>query len=71
MHGYVAVTHHRWFQHLAQRRLWDEVNFWRPSAHHSFNGPPGSPFFFKLKAPHNAQAMIVRSAALGSPTEDQ
>ena len=54
MHGYVAVTHHRWFQHLAQRRLWDEVNFWRPSAHHGFNGPPGSPFFFKLKAPHNA-----------------
>ena len=54
MHGYVAVTHHRWFEHLAQRRFWDEVNFWRPSAHHGFNGPAGSPFFFKLKAPHNA-----------------
>jgi putative restriction endonuclease len=54
MNGYVAVTHHRWFQHLAQRRFWEEVNFWRPSAHHSFNGPAGSPFFFKLKAPHNA-----------------
>lgn len=54
MDGYVAVTHHDWFQHLAQRRFWEEVNFWRPSPHHGFNGPPGSPFFFKLKAPHNA-----------------
>lgn len=54
MDGYVAVTHHDWFQHLAQGRFWEEVNFWRPSAHHGFNGPPGSPFFFKLKAPHNA-----------------
>lgn len=54
MDGYVAVTHHDWFQHLAQRRFWEEVNFWRPSAHHGFNGPPGSPFFFKLHAPHNA-----------------
>src|SRR4051812_45240816 len=54
MEGYVAVTHHRWFEHLAQKRFWDEVNFWRPSAKHSFNGPAGSPFFFKLKAPHNA-----------------
>lgn len=54
MHGYVAVTHHDWFQHLAQRRFWEEVNFWRPSATHGFRGEPGSPFFFKLKAPHNA-----------------
>ena len=54
MHGYVAVTHHRWFEHLAPRRFCDEVNFWRPSAKHSFNGPAGSPFLFKLKAPHNA-----------------
>jgi putative restriction endonuclease len=54
MHGYVAVTHQRWFQHLALRRFWEEVNFWRPSAFHAFNGPAGSPFFFKLKAPHNA-----------------
>lgn len=54
MYGYVAVTHHRWFEHLAQRRFWEEVNFWRPSAHHSFKDPPGSPFFFKLKSPLNA-----------------
>jgi putative restriction endonuclease len=52
--GYVAVTHQDWFHYLAQRVFWEEVNFWRPSAHHSFNGPPGSPLFFKLKAPHNA-----------------
>ena len=31
----------------------DEVNFWQPSAH-GFNAPPGTPFFFKLKSPHNA-----------------
>jgi putative restriction endonuclease len=67
MHGYVAVTHHGWFEHLAPRRFWDEVNFWRPSAHHGFNGPPGSPFFFKLKAPHNAIAgfgLVARFARL-------
>jgi putative restriction endonuclease len=52
--GYVAVTHQDWFHNLAQRVIWEEVNFWRPSAYHSFNGPPGSPFFFKLKAPINA-----------------
>ena len=54
MLGYVAVTHADWFEFLALRPVWDEVNFWRPSAHHGFNGLPGSPFFFKLKAPHNA-----------------
>jgi len=54
MQGYVAVTHQDWFWYLEPRRFWDEVNFWRPSAHHSFKGPAGSPFFFKLKAPHNA-----------------
>lgn len=54
MQGYVAVTHYDWFQHLAPRRFWDEVNFWRPSAHHNFKGEPGTPVFFKLKAPHNA-----------------
>ena len=54
VHGYVAVTHQDWFHNLAQRVFWEEVNFWRPSAHHSFNGPPGSPFFFKLKSPLNA-----------------
>lgn len=54
MQGYVAVTDYGWFQHLEKRRFWEEVNFWRPSAHHGFKGLPGTPFFFKLKAPHNA-----------------
>lgn len=54
MPGYVAVTHSQWFDHLAPQRFWNEVDFWRPSAQHAFNGPPGSHFFFKLKAPHNA-----------------
>lgn len=54
MDGYVAVTHSDWFNYLARRPFWEEINFWRPSAHHAFKGAPGSPFFFKLKAPHNA-----------------
>lgn len=54
MQGYVAVTHYGWFRHLERRRFCEEVNFWRPSAHHGFKGAPGTPFFFKLKAPHNA-----------------
>lgn len=54
MDGYVAVTDIGWYEHLAPQYFWDEVNFWRPSAYHSFRGAPGSPFFFKLKAPHNA-----------------
>src|ERR671937_1108661 len=54
MRGFVAVTHERWFQYLAPRVFWEEVNFWRPSAYHAFKGSAGSPFFFKLKAPHNA-----------------
>ena len=54
LQGYVAVTHYDWFQHLERKRSWDEVNFWRPSARPGFNGVPGTPFFFKLKAPHNA-----------------
>jgi len=51
--GYVANTHHDWFDFLAQRRVWDEVNFWNPSAYYAFRGAPGSPFFFRLKSPRN------------------
>ncbi len=54
MHGWVAVTHSDWFDYLAQRVLWDEVNFWTPSDYYAFQGAPGAPFFFKLKAPRNA-----------------
>ena len=56
MQGYVAVTDYGWFEHLGRKHFWDEVNFWRPSAHQGFKGRPGTPFFFKLKAPHNAIA---------------
>ena len=53
MRGYVATTDHQWFTFLRARQPLDEVNFWQPSAH-GFNAPPGTPFFFKLKSPHNA-----------------
>jgi putative restriction endonuclease len=33
------------------------VNFWRPGSQANFGViEPGEPFFFKLKAPHNAIA---------------
>jgi hypothetical protein len=51
--GYVATTDYDWFTFLRARQPLDEVNFWQPSAH-GFNAPAGTPFFFKLKAPHNA-----------------
>jgi len=52
--GYVATTDLDWFTFLrAQVPAPDEVNFWQPSAH-GFSSPAGTPFFFKLKAPHNA-----------------
>jgi len=51
--GYVATTDQDWFTFLSGRQPLEEVNFWQPSAH-GFNSPPGTPFFFKLKAPHNA-----------------
>jgi putative restriction endonuclease len=53
MIGYIANTHHDWFDFLAQRRLWPEVNFWNPSDYYAFRGEPGSPFFFRLKGPRN------------------
>ena len=51
--GYIAITDQDWFTFLRGRQPLDEVNFWQPSAH-GFNSPSGTPFFFKLKAPHNA-----------------
>ena len=53
MRGYVATTDFTWFTFLRARQPLDEVNFWQPSAH-GFNAKPGTPFFFKLKAPHYA-----------------
>ena len=53
MRGTVAVTDFDWYDFLRRRQL-PEVNFWTPSDRRSFNAPEFSPFFFKLKAPHNA-----------------
>jgi putative restriction endonuclease len=53
MTGYIANTHHEWFDFLARKQLWDEVNFWNPSDYYAFRGEPGSPFFFRLKSPRN------------------
>jgi putative restriction endonuclease len=54
--GTIAVTDFDWYRFLGQRRSWDEVNFWTPSAHWTFHAPEFSPFLFKLKAPHRAIA---------------
>jgi putative restriction endonuclease len=51
--GYIATTDYDWFTFLRARAPLDEVNFWQPSAH-GFNAPAGTPFLFKLKAPHDA-----------------
>jgi hypothetical protein len=54
VHGYVAPTDHGWYQFLRARPEIAEVNFWRPGASSFRALNPGEPFFFKLKAPHNA-----------------
>ena len=53
MKGWVANTHHGWFDFLAQKPYWPEVNFWTPSDYYAFRGEPGTPFFFRLLAPRN------------------
>jgi len=52
--GFVAPTDHGWYQFLLARPELDEVNFWRPGVASLSALKPGEPFFFKLKAPHNA-----------------
>jgi putative restriction endonuclease len=53
MTGWVANTHHGWFDFLSKKRFWPEVNFWTPSDYYAFRGQPGSPFFFRLLSPRN------------------
>jgi len=53
MKRWIANTHHGWFDFLAQKPYWPEVNFWTPSDYDAFRGEPGSPFFFRLLAPRN------------------
>ena len=53
--GWIAVTDYRWYERLLEDNVTDdEVNFWQPSARAPKHMPTGTPFFFKLKAPHNA-----------------
>lgn len=54
LNGYVANTHSDWFDFLATKVRWEEVNFWNPSDYFAFRGAPGSPFFFRLLSPRNA-----------------
>ncbi|MEX2194980.1 MAG: HNH endonuclease [Thermoleophilaceae bacterium] len=54
MRGFVAPTDQGWYQYLRARPELEEVNFWRPGAGGFSALRPGEPFFFKLKAPHNA-----------------
>jgi putative restriction endonuclease len=53
--GFFAVTDPGWYERLASRPGPRDANFWRPSTRR-FNLQPGTPFFFKLKAPHHAIA---------------
>ncbi len=52
MRGFFAVTDYDWWKCLAEERH-DDVNFWKPSTRR-VHLALGSPFFFKLKAPHRA-----------------
>jgi putative restriction endonuclease len=54
MQGTVAVTDFGWYTRLRSLPGLEEVNFWKPSAQRPFAAPEFSPFFFKLKSPHEA-----------------
>lgn len=53
--GYFAITDSAWFDHLSRAPSPRDANFWRPSARR-LNLDLGTPFLFKLKAPHHAVA---------------
>jgi putative restriction endonuclease len=55
VHGFIATTDQQWFEFHLQHPELEEVNFWAPSGRASLASIPwGSPFLFKLKAPHHA-----------------
>ncbi len=57
MRGYIGNTDFEWYRFLGSQHSLDEVNFWQPSGGRGFKAiRPGEPFFFRLKAPHNAIA---------------
>jgi len=53
--GFVAVTDPGWYERLSVEPGPKDANFWRPSTR-AFRHPVGTPFLFKLKAPHHAIA---------------
>jgi len=53
MRGFVAVTDPGWYERLRRTPGPKDANFWRPSTR-EVRLAPGTPFFFKLKAPHHA-----------------
>jgi putative restriction endonuclease len=55
VYGYVAVTDPGWWQQLVRDPGPKDANFWRPSPR-AYRLPIGTPFLFKLKAPHHAIA---------------
>lgn len=56
MQAWMAPTDIDWFTFLALQPALEEVNFWTPSSHFTFRAQPGTPFLFKLKAPHSVIA---------------
>lgn len=56
MRGYVAVTDPGWHERLCRTPGPKDANFWRPSARTFARLDVGTPFFFKLKAPHHTVA---------------
>ena len=55
MQGYFGVTDVGWYRHLSGGEGPKDANFWRPSTR-AYRLPVGTPFLFKLKAPHHAVA---------------
>lgn len=54
MKYWVGVTDNDWFRYLRSTPGLDEVNFWQPSGRAPFTSlPEGTPFLFKVKAPHH------------------
>jgi putative restriction endonuclease len=55
MQGLVLPTDYDWYAFLRGQPRLVEVNFWQPSGATTFHRTaPGTPVFFKLKAPHHA-----------------
>ena len=62
MKGFVANTDWDWFAQLRAVPQLDEACFWRAGGEAFRALKAGEPFFFKLKAPHNAVAGFARFA---------